>query len=135
MCPRCRTACDQRLFAYRTVHMYNELPTALTDRLVGSFCRALRRHLAETSGELMWRVYVCAEWFSLLPSLLYFTSWHDMRMSLVYRGSLKELLIQYVHTYIHTYIQYSRRMCSMDCCFLPVIGSKGKFCVSAFNSC
>ena len=35
----------------RRTPMYNELPIALTDRPVGSFCRALRRHLAETSGE------------------------------------------------------------------------------------
>ena len=49
--PRCRTACGQRRFAYRSVHMYNALRTSLTDRPVRFFGRALRRHLAERSRE------------------------------------------------------------------------------------
>ena len=47
--PRCRTACGQRQFAYRAAHMYNGIPSALTDLPVTSFRRALRRHIAESA--------------------------------------------------------------------------------------
>ena len=85
--------------------MYPGSLTALTDRLVRSFCRALWCRLAETSGELIWCVcvYVCVpiDWifvftFSFVFYLLawwYFICWHWStsieHVSIPYSGSFK----------------------------------------------
>ena len=49
--PRCRTVCGQRQFAYRAAKQYNALPTAVTDRSVQSFRRALQCLLTVTADD------------------------------------------------------------------------------------